>query len=656
MKLLLARLTRNKQGQIARTEETIEADAITVGRGADAKLHLPDPRVALQHATFRKSSNGKVSVDSEGATLVVDGTFTNASILRPGQKIQLGPYTIEVIAASEEFDFEKTMTLASATAAQSLTHDLVISLELTEPLPEQVQAKATDTKIGLNRTWLTKRGFSWVFFLLIGAAFLAWPVLHSWQQSHQQGAQSASASPSTPSTKSASTTGAPIQRITADQSWDPGPLDSGHASFGRDCSKCHTTPFVQTKNEDCESCHRTVGWHFPMETDAAKKIHVAVFSADESEGRCAACHRDHKGPNALKRQDSPMCTDCHGGLKTKHPEVGIPNVANLKTDHPPFKLSMLIPGKVGKDAIVRVSQSDKAKLVEKSNLKFPHDVHLDAKGVRGPNGRKVMECKNCHAPDETGTRFKPTTMKEHCQDCHSLEFEPKATTRQVPHGSVADVIATVNEFYAQAALFGKPIDQLDRVNERPGPHPNVGPTKNIPWVNQKAQTIVTEMMEKRACFACHEISRMGEGESQTWQIAPIAVTQHWLPKSRFPHIVHNTYECSKCHEVTKSKTSNDIAIPDLANCQSCHSGNDREADKAPGTCATCHGFHVGGSRAGKPVVLPKSMQPKPSVPGKTASSDVPPAHPPTSNVASKPGTYMHRTSSEVTASTARVKS
>jgi predicted CXXCH cytochrome family protein len=613
MKLLLARLTRNKQGQIARSEETIEADAILIGRGADAKLHLPDPRVALQHATFRKAQSGKVSIDTDGATIVIDGAFTTASVLRPGQRIQLGPYTMEVLAASEDVDFEKTIVLA---AGQNQDYDLAVTLELTEPLPEQTETKAADYKTSLNQTWLSKRGFSWVFFIVLALGFLGWPVYHAMMP---KAAKSAELQPKLPA-------------ITPDGAWDPGPLDSGHASFGRDCTQCHKTPFVQVKNEDCESCHKTVGWHFPMETDAAKKIHTAVFSADESEGRCAACHRDHKGPNALKRQDSPMCTDCHGALKTKHPEVGIPNVANLKTDHPPFKLSMLVPGKVGKDAIVRVSQSDKAKLVEKSNLKFPHDVHLAPKGVRGPNGKQVMECKNCHAPDETGIRFKPTTMKEHCQDCHSLEFEPKATTRQVPHGNIADVVATVNEFYAQSALFGRPIDQLDRVNERPGNHPNVGPTKNIQWVNQKAQTIVTEMMEKRACFACHEISRVGTGEEQTWQVAPIAITQHWLPKSRFPHNQHDTFECSKCHDVAKSKTSADVAIPDLANCQSCHSGNAREIDKAPGTCATCHGFHVGGSRAGKPVVLPKQMQPK-AAPAKTASTE---------NV--RDGFYNHRTS------------
>ncbi len=568
MKLLLARLTRTKTGQVARTEEIIDADAILIGRGTDCKLHLPDPRVALHHATIRKGTAGKCTIETEGSILTVDGDVERAAVLKPDQRIHLGPYLIEVLTPQQDID-------------------AAITLELIEPLPVDDDKKSRKVQHGLQSTWLSKRVFSWGLAALVALVFLAWPIFHALEPApHKEGE---------------------IPAITADAAWDPGQLDSSHATFGRDCHQCHQTPFVQVKNDACENCHKTIGWHFALTTEPAKKLHDEVFRADESGGRCAACHRDHKGINALKRQDSPLCTNCHQDLKTRHASVSIPSVANFKTDHPAFKLSMLVPGKTGKDAIVRISQSDKTKLVEKSNLKFPHDVHMATKGVRGPNGKQQMECKNCHVPDETNTRFKPTTMKEHCQDCHSLEFEPKATNRQVPHGSVADVVATVNEFYAQAALLGKPIDQIEQVATRPGDHTSNAPTKNIAWVNQKAETIVTEMMEKRTCFACHEITRVGEGEEKTWQIAPIAVTQHWLPKSRFTHNQHITFECKRCHDVTSSKTSTDIAIPDLANCQSCHSGNTLEKDKARGTCETCHGFHVGGSRAGKPVIPPKMM-------------------------------------------------
>ena len=79
----------------------------------------------------------------------------------------------------------------------------------------------------------------------------------------------------------------------------------------------------------------------------------------------------------------------------------------------------------------------------------------------------------------------------------------------------------------------------------------------------------------RVCFACHQIKR-GEADAEPamrWQIAPIAITQHWLPKSRFPHSRHDTYKCTSCHDVEKSKKSADIAIPDIKNCRECHGGN-----------------------------------------------------------------------------------
>ena len=113
-------------------------------------------------------------------------------------------------------------------------------------------------------------------------------------------------------------------------------------------------------------------------------------------------------------------------------------------------------------------------------------------------------------------------------------------------------------------------------------------------------------MEDRVCFACHEIRKVNgsDEKAHSWKIAPIAITQHWLPKTRFPHNKHNTKDCNSCHQVEASKVSSDIAIPDIKNCRECHGGNSIAVDKAPGTCETCHGFHVGGPKSGIPIQLP----------------------------------------------------
>lgn len=587
MKLLLTRLVRNKTGQVSRTDQTITADTIVFGRGSDCKLHLPDPRVALHHASICIGAAGGVVVEAMDGALTINGNPETSAKLKLAQRIKLGPYAIEVLEPPPEID-------------------AAVTLELVDPLVEDTgggQERVRVAKSGLTSTWLSRRRLSWIGFAVIIVAFLAWPILHALKVD--------------PPTPGAAPVLQPLAKVMPDESWNPGPFDSAHASFGRDCAKCHQTPFKQVQNDACEACHKSVGWHFARDTEAKRQLHRDVFGAgkamgegnDADEGRCAACHRDHKGPAALKRQDSPLCTDCHRDLKTKHPAAGTVNVTNFQTDHPPFKLSMVVPPAV-RDAStsaqapkkVSISQDDAKALVERSNLKFPHQTHLTGKGVRSPDGKQILTCRNCHTPDETGTRFKAVTMREHCQSCHSLEFEPASSARQAPHGSVNDVIASVNEFYAQAALLNRPIDQAHSKLERPGAGSETpAGTRSVAWVNKKAQQIVTEMMEKRTCFTCHEINRAGD----SWKIAPIAVTEQWLTKSRFPHIKHNTFTCSKCHDVEQSDSSKDIAIPDIKNCRSCHAGNTPEVDKAPGSCETCHSFHVGGSRSTHPALFTK---------------------------------------------------
>ena len=577
MKLLLVTLTRTKKGNVARTEQALVVDALRIGRGTDCKLFLPDPRVALHHAQIRHGTDGSNYIEADAGSISVDGSLNRAGKLRAGQRILIGPYELIVLPAQPDCD-------------------LVLSVELIEPLREGVEEVRRHFRAGLDSTWLSKRIFSWLAGILILLAFLAWPVFNATQAEKRP-------PPETPLKAG----------VTPDASWDVGPLASAHASFGRHCGKCHQQPFVQVKNDACEDCHKTIGWHFPLKTAEAKAVHEAVFP----DTRCASCHRDHKGINGLVRTDATLCTDCHRDLKSRHAKTGIPDISDFSRDHPPFMLSMLQPGRSGEAAIVRVAQNaanGKAWARENSGLKFPHEIHLDGKGIRGPNGSVAMDCVNCHVKDEAGIRFKPVTMKEHCQSCHSLEFEPKSTNRQVPHGSVGDVLATLNEFYAQAALADTPIDVVVEAGiRRPGER--LGETKRqaaLTWAAEKSARIAKDLFEDRVCFICHQITALPAADNQppTWKIAPIAVTRHWLPKSRFPHSQHETFKCEKCHRSADSKTSADIAIPDLKNCQECHGGNEPAKDKARGTCETCHGFHTGSHKAGVPVIVPGSNQPK----------------------------------------------
>jgi predicted CXXCH cytochrome family protein len=570
MKLLLVNQTRNKKGQLARTEQTVEALTLKLGRGADCLLHLPDPRIALNHAVISPGDDGALYLEAIDGSISVDGSFERRARLRTGQRLLAGPYEMFVFAPPAP-------------------HDIGLTLELIDPLKEDAAASRANVKAGLKHTWLSKRLFAWTGFLLVAALFLVWPVMNALTGGPERGAQFKSAPAG----------------LTADASWDVGPLASAHAGFGTNCAKCHQEPFVQVTNEACEACHKSIGWHFPLDTGKAREIHTAVF-APADDYRCASCHKDHKGVHGLVRTDATLCTDCHRDLKTRHPQIASPNISDFAKDHPVFKLSMLVPGRRGAEALIRVEQT--AQLKENSGLKFPHDVHIAKKGIRGPEGRENLTCKSCHTPDEAGLRFKPVTMKDHCQRCHSLEFEPKVTTRQVPHGSVENVVSTVNEFYAQSALADTPIDVVvDAGIRRPGERLGEGKrVAALKWATEKSAKIVEELFESRVCFVCHTIEKVAARDDKpaTWSVAPVAVTQHFLPKSRFPHNQHNTYECLDCHAVEASKSSADLAIPDLQACQQCHGGNEPMKDKVRGTCETCHGFHTGSHRAGVPVIVP----------------------------------------------------
>ena len=258
----------------------------------------------------------------------------------------------------------------------------------------------------------------------------------------------------------------------------------------------------------------------------------------------------------------------------------------------------------GQDDVVRVVETDKANLVERSHLRFPHEEHL-RQSIRGPKGRVNLECKSCHVPDVSGKAFEPISMQKHCLQCHTLEFEPAVTSRQVPHGSANEAMLTMQEFYASIALNNIPVDTIDTGEIRRAiPRPSGGTLteeerkRALAWARAKAQKVAQDLFEARVCIVCHEIVRKagpGGGDDIMWGVAPVRIATAWLPKADFDHDRHRTYKCSDCHDkVAKSTKSSDVNIPDIETCRVCHAGNVRAAKKEVSTCGACHGFHLPG--------------------------------------------------------------
>ena len=565
MRLALTTVTRNRKGQTVRVTRVIEGASFALGRGAQCTIHLPDPRVALEHATVY-TSDGAIRLGVVGtATMLVNGRPDPEVRIVPGSVVELGPYRIE----------------AETPPADA---DVALAIELSRPLPDDLAEIRTRSRMSLDATGLSKRRPAWVLAVIILLLFLALPVVNALLPSLRESTEK--------------------MAITPDASWNPGPLASGHAGFGNECARCHELPFQRVRDRTCLTCHAAVSGHV-----LPASLQTDLFSGT----RCANCHAEHRGAEGLVRRDSGMCAECHQDLKRRVPGTKVADAGDFASAHPEFRLP--IWAGAGKAGTRRVAQSDKAHLAEDSRLKFPHDEHLK-QNIRGPKGRVTLECNSCHVLDASDRSFVPVNMNQHCLACHTLEFEPAVTSRQVPHGNVQDVMATMQEFYASLALKDVAVDVVDTGDIRRGiPAGSVGGggaisddqrKRALNWANGKGAVVAQDLFEKRVCIVCHDVSRtVGPGrppENIVWNIAPLHVPSTWMPKARFDHDKHVTFKCVDCHGgIAKSKSSDDIAIPDIASCRQCHTGSTPVANKVVSTCVSCHAFHEEGHPPWKQV-------------------------------------------------------
>ena len=74
-------------------------------------------------------------------------------------------------------------------------------------------------------------------------------------------------------------------------------------------------------------------------------------------------------------------------------------------------------------------------------------------------------------------------------------------------------------------------------------------------------------------------------------MAPVRTTHRWMPQARFDHHTHERTPCKECHDVAGSKSSHDIAMPDIDSCRHCHAGSSPQEGKVTSSCLLCHGFH-----------------------------------------------------------------
>lgn len=564
MQVLIRHIHIDRKGREELLEEVLDDPVVTVGNGSDQVIQLRDPAVAQRHVELKATPDGQFHFRTVGGTRVLfDGASRSRGTLKPGGRLELGEQSLAAAEPGAGFD---------------------AVLEVTVVEQEQQVGPATHHRTELAQTGLGFRKTAWALFAVIVLLFLVTPLAgYFWPDLGSRLRDSA--------------------MLPSDQSWSSGPLANVHHTpeIGRDCNSCHLQLFERAPDRGCLDCHGDVSGHVDRES-------VSVPELDAT--RCAACHAEHNEPPALVRDESGLCVDCHrtpevkatltGGGGLPHPVMGFSG-----SSHPEFRLALLRQTRQDGDwERERVPYSEQGP-EEASNLKFPHDVHLNPEKVTSLRTGRPLDCASCHQLRDDGEHFVPITMENACQDCHSLSFDDDFPRKQLPHGDVQAAIVALEEHYirkvADPDLRG---DGGQRGRRRPGRLESGQRCEGsaLECGRQFARQEAVSQFGRSGCVTCHEVAEdPARPMQERWQVREVRLTDDWYPFGRFDHVKHLTGSrsqrqgeaaCLGCHAAQVSDASTDILIPGRENCLQCHGEERGHATTVKLSCRGCHDFHL----------------------------------------------------------------
>jgi predicted CXXCH cytochrome family protein len=571
MSFLVRQISRTADGREIIRPYSYANQEVIIGRDAACEVHLADLAVDLKHARITLLNGDKIEVAALGGLgFEADGSKTQSIRINAarGAELRFGSHRL---------------TIGREDGA------ILVTVERVEALSDAAEERDEIGLFTLKALLPGRRISAWAFFLLVLAAFLAWPI-HNFYQSHKAEKERAA--------------------FQADSLWSSGRLSTAHARLEKNCKACHTEAFVAVKDSSCMSCHKNVHDHADT-----RKLKIAKGPPDwegramrkvaekfnRPEGRCVECHTEHEGAGPMAATKQEFCSSCHADMDTRLAGTKIANASDFGTAHPQFKpLVAVAPGLP--PTMQRISLDKKPS--DNSGLKFPHGTHLSqTNGVARMAqrlGRKfgfgnALECADCHNKTADGVRFMPVTMEANCSMCHSLGIERiGGTVRTLRHGDPKMVVADIRAFYRSGGPFRKPALQLLEGRARPGQYAASRPYyAYFGSVNYgRADSAVQAVFSKGgACYDCHTIFAPSAG-SDNWGVQPVHQSMRYMEKGWFDHNAHKTETCASCHKAARSNNSSDLLLPDLKSCRSCHGGEASNAD-VPSSCAMCHSYHIG---------------------------------------------------------------
>jgi hypothetical protein len=573
MTFLLRQISRSAEGREIIRPSRLESDRLTIGRDPACDVHLTDLAVALRHATVERVSPGRVTVTAEeGLTVELNGRkVSNGKIeLATGGDIRIASHILRFMPTPAGSD------------------EIAVDVErVTEG--EAKLGKGDERKFSLASKMPSKRAAAWILSLLVLGVFLAWPIKAYYDRQNEK---------------------AMARKFHADEMWSSGSLSNAHAQLGDNCEACHVKPFEAVRDESCKACHTKVHDHAdPFRLARAKpdldrwgKVKLAFQETfDIPPGRCVECHTEHEGKQAMPATAQRFCSDCHQTLKSKLPDTRLQDAGDFGKSHPEFQPVVLARWNGDKPVMQRISLAARPR--EMSNLKFPHGLHLSKTNGVAQMARRLsaehgfgqsLACADCHDGDPTGTRFQPVNMEEDCGMCHSLAFNTQAgTVRTLRHGEPAQVVADLRDFY-RATPVAPPPNLGGMARRRPGDvmesRTRIQFARGAGSPVRADQAIRAVFSPGGACFDCHAVQAPPRG-SLNFKIRPVAFPVRYMHKGWFDHRAHQTETCESCHKAGASNSANDLLLPDLASCRTCHAGENARAE-VPSSCAMCHDYHM----------------------------------------------------------------
>lgn len=426
------------------------------------------------------------------------------------------------------------------------------------------------------------------------------------------------------------------------------PVSHSHAFFGEHCAMCHDQPFGvaarlipgsragTVSDGKCLACH-DAGLHSPHQLQ-----HVG---ADGKAAGCIECHKEHRG-EALSKLPDLACVNCHGDLKTSS---GTKNIAghihHFADDHPSFAAWR------GADLIDPAG--GKFRFNHKRHLELSNELKDIDPATRPGLAAEFaklwqLDCAYCHQQDADMKRMLPISYDDHCSKCHPLSIQAMPANhwpadaaasfakQPVPHPKPGtgpeSVRAEIIRRYLALGERAKPSSAS--VAPSPSVLSSVEDSRTILEQERLAQ-VRTQQTESQlfngstGCGLCHvELSRQSDGlpmyalshqqhgrwdhVKSSWPIERLRTATYandanrWHPLATFNHGVHRTYACTTCHSATHSTTTEQVLIPTIDTCRTCHN---RSAASARSDCLTCHHYHDRSRERAALIDTPEILKP-----------------------------------------------